>query len=152
MFDEPSGAFDDAVANCNKRPEGRYKIELVELPTNADQQRELLVRRLAAEDSDIDIIGMDVIWTAEFAEADWIKRVDRRDRAERHEGCSRARCDRRVQGQALRRPVHVQPQLLWYRKDRVKTAAQDVGRDDRHGRESSASTARSRSRRRATRA
>jgi multiple sugar transport system substrate-binding protein len=28
-----------------------------------------LVHRLAAADPDIDIIGMDVIWTAEFAEA-----------------------------------------------------------------------------------
>src|SRR3954454_5534615 len=73
VFQEPSGAYNDAVANCNKQAAGQYKIELVPLPTNADQQRELVVRRLAAEDSDIDIIGMDVIWTAEFAEAGWIR-------------------------------------------------------------------------------
>ena len=31
------------------------------------------MRRLAAQDSDIDLVGMDVIWTAEFAEAGWVK-------------------------------------------------------------------------------
>ena len=60
VFQEPSGAYNDAVANCNQEANGQYEIELVPLPTNADQQRELVVRRLAAEDTDIDIIGMDV--------------------------------------------------------------------------------------------
>ena len=80
------------------------------LPTNADQQRELVVRRLAAEDSDIDLIGMDVIWTAEFAEAGWIKQWDRRrTRARPSEGVlAGAARDRQVQGQALRRAVHEQ--------------------------------------------
>ena len=32
-------------------------------------------------------------------------------------------------------PIWSNTQLLWYRKDRVADAAQDVGRDDRHGRE-----------------
>ena len=43
------------------------------LPTDASQQREQLVRRLGAEDSSIDIIGMDVIWTGEFANAGWVE-------------------------------------------------------------------------------
>ncbi len=30
------------------------------------------MRRLAAKDSSIDLIGMDVIWTGEFAQAGWI--------------------------------------------------------------------------------
>jgi multiple sugar transport system substrate-binding protein len=42
------------------------------LPADADQQREQLVRRLAAGDPDLALIGMDVIWTAELAEAGWI--------------------------------------------------------------------------------
>src|SRR3954471_23720628 len=72
VFNEPGGGYDAAVANCNKQNAGRYKINYVKLPTDADQQRELIVRRLAAKDSDIDVIGMDVNWTAEFAEAGWI--------------------------------------------------------------------------------
>jgi multiple sugar transport system substrate-binding protein len=72
VFDEPSGAFRDAAEHCSQMSAGRYAIVLTPLPTDADQQREQLVRRLAAADPDIDIIGMDVIWTAEFAEAGWI--------------------------------------------------------------------------------
>ena len=41
------------------------------------------MRRLAAEDSDIDLIGMDVIWTAEFAEAGWILPVPEERRRSR---------------------------------------------------------------------
>ena len=48
--------------------------DLVRVPAgHADAQREQLVRRLGAEDPSIDILGMDVIWTAEFANAGWIQ-------------------------------------------------------------------------------
>ena len=72
VFNEPGGSYDKAVADCNKEAGGKYQINYVKLPTDANQQRELIVRRLAAEDKDIDLIGMDVIWTAELAEAGWI--------------------------------------------------------------------------------
>src|SRR5215212_1315480 len=76
VFNEPGGGYDAAVSQCNKQAAGRYKINYVKLPTDADQQRELIVRRLAAKDSDIGVIGMDVNWTAEFAEAGWIEPWD----------------------------------------------------------------------------
>src|SRR3954447_15686284 len=72
VFKEPGGAFDAAAAKCSKESNGRYKVKVVALPTDSDQQRELIVRRLAAKDSSLDVIGMDVNWTAEFAEAGWI--------------------------------------------------------------------------------
>ena len=121
VFAEPSGAFQDAASNCTKEANGRYKIEIVDLPTNADQQRELVVRRLAAEDSDIDIIGMDVIWTAEFAEAEWIKEITgaARERAER--GVLQGPLDTaKYQGRLWTIPFTSNTQLLWYRKDLVK--------------------------------
>ena len=55
-FNEPGGSYDKAVADCNKQANGRYKINYVKLPNIADQQRELLVRRLAAEDDSLDIL------------------------------------------------------------------------------------------------
>lgn len=69
VFDEPSGAFREAARRCTELSGDRYRIDIVSLPADADQQREQLTRRLAAGDESIDIIGMDVIWTAEFAEA-----------------------------------------------------------------------------------
>ncbi|MDQ6949125.1 MAG: ABC transporter substrate-binding protein [Actinomycetota bacterium] len=68
-----SSAYTDDAAACTKAANGAYRIQVVDLPADADAQREQLVRRLAAKDSAIDIIGMDVIWTAEFAKAGWVK-------------------------------------------------------------------------------
>ena len=48
----PAAAYDQAVADCNKQADGRYEINYVKLPTDANQQRELIVRRLAAEDDE----------------------------------------------------------------------------------------------------
>ena len=42
---------------------------------SADASRELVVRRLAAGDKNIDIINMDTIWTPEFAEAGWLREL-----------------------------------------------------------------------------
>ena len=73
IFPEPSGSFAAAAKDCCTASGGRYNIVLNTLPSDADSQRTQLVRRLAAKDNAIDIIGMDVNWTAEFAEAGWIK-------------------------------------------------------------------------------
>jgi multiple sugar transport system substrate-binding protein len=120
VFQEPSGAYNDAVANCNKEAAGRYRIELVPLPTSADQQRELVVRRLAAEDTDIDIIGMDVIWTAEFAEAGWIREWTGADKDEVSQGTLAGPLrSGTYQDKLYAVPFTSNVQFLWYRKDRV---------------------------------
>jgi multiple sugar transport system substrate-binding protein len=122
VFQEPSGAYNDAVANCNKAANGRYKIVLVPLPTSADQQRELVVRRLAAKDSSIDIIGQDVIWTAEFASARWILPWTGQNRAAVTQGTLLGPIrSGTFQGKLYAAPFTSNVQFLWYRKDRVKT-------------------------------
>ncbi len=121
VFDEPSGAFARAAEYCAKASEGRYQIELVPLPADADQQREQLVRRLAAGDSDIDIIGMDVIWTAEFAEAGWIIPWQGDVARKAREGRLTAAVDTATYAGTLWAvPFTTNTQLLWYRSDRVK--------------------------------
>src|SRR5215467_4843088 len=49
---------------CTKSSGGKYKINYVKLPTAADQQRLQLVRRMAARDSSVDLMGLDVTWEA----------------------------------------------------------------------------------------
>jgi len=122
IFDEPSGAFAHAARRCSAAAQGRYRIELAPLPTDADQQREQLVRRLAAGDTDIDIIGMDVIWTAEFAAAGWVLpwTGEAADRARA------GRLDSAIDSASYRQTLWAAPfttntQLLWYRTDRVTT-------------------------------
>ena len=120
VFKEPGGAYDQAVANCNKQANGRYQIKYQALPTNANQQRELLVRRLAAKDSSVDLAGMDVIWTAEFAGAEWIKPWTGQNEAAAREGKLEGPLKTvEYQGKVWAIPFTSNTQLLWYRKDLV---------------------------------
>ncbi|HEY6730815.1 MAG TPA: hypothetical protein VI039_07310, partial [Solirubrobacterales bacterium] len=66
---QPGGTIEEVSKRCSEESNGKYTITPEFLPTDASQQREQLVRRLGAEDSSIDIVGMDVIWTGEFANA-----------------------------------------------------------------------------------
>jgi multiple sugar transport system substrate-binding protein len=119
-FDEPGGSFDAAAEDCTEQADGRYRIEVRELPADANQQREQLVRRLAAGDSSIDLMGMDVIWTAEFAGAGWIRPYDDELARQVTDGT----IDTIVQSVEYEDQVWVAPftsntQLLWYRDDRA---------------------------------
>jgi multiple sugar transport system substrate-binding protein len=120
VFNEPSGGYKQAAANCSKgKP---YRVEVVSLPTDANQQRELVVRRLAAKDSDIDIIGMDVIWTAEFAEAGWIRPWSASMAQQASQGVLPGPlATAKFKGRLWTAPFTSNTQLLWYRKDLVKT-------------------------------
>ena len=120
VFDEPSGAFHQAALACAEASEGRYRIELTPLPADADQQREQLVRRLAAGDSNIDIVGMDVIWTAEFAQAGWVLQWPEDAAGMAREGRLASAIDSATFQQRLwAAPFTTNTQLLWYRADRV---------------------------------
>ena len=124
VFNEPSGSFTDAAKRCSQASGGRYKIVYNKLSNDADQQRQSLVRRLAAKDSSIDIAGMDVVWTAEFAEANWIKPWPRRFAREVSQGTLPGPLKTATyKGRVWAAPANTNTQLLWYRKDLVKNPA-----------------------------
>jgi multiple sugar transport system substrate-binding protein len=130
-FNEPGGSYDMAVANCNKEANGRYRINYVKLPNIADQQRELLVRRLAAEDDDIDMASLDVIWTAEFAEAEWILPWEGERRQVATEGKLEGPLETvDYQGKIWAIPHTSNTQLLWYLKDQVDPPPDDFTWDE----------------------
>lgn len=120
VFKERSGAYVEAARRCSTASRGRYRVELADLPADADQQREQLVRRLAARDPDIDLIGMDVIWTAELAEAGWILPWPEHLAREVTEGrLSGPVASATYAGRLWAAPFTTNTQLLWYRTDRV---------------------------------
>jgi multiple sugar transport system substrate-binding protein len=122
VFNEPSGSFKSAADKCSKESGGRYKIALQALPTDADQQRELIVRRLAAKDSSVDIVGMDVIWTAEFAEAGWIDEWTGQSAQKVTQGVLPGPLETaKYKGKLYAAPFTSNTQILFYRKDRVPT-------------------------------
>jgi multiple sugar transport system substrate-binding protein len=119
VFNEPSGAFAAAARACSAAAAGAYTIELVPLPADADQQREQLVRRLAAGDPDVDLIGMDVIWTAEFAAAGWIVPFAAEQAAALQDRLAATLESASWDGRVWAAPFTTNAQLLWYRTDRV---------------------------------
>jgi multiple sugar transport system substrate-binding protein len=123
VFQEPSGAFGEAARRCGAASGGAYGVRIAPLPADADQQREQLVRRLAAGDPSIDLIGMDVIWTAEFAAAGWILPWPAESvpspPAGRFPAVVRTA---EYRGKLWASPFTANAQLLWYRTDKVETA------------------------------
>lgn len=69
---DPTRVGERIVADCNRKAQGRYRIDIIYNPPTVDGQREQLIRRLAGKDPALDVMGLDVIWTAEFSEANWI--------------------------------------------------------------------------------
>jgi multiple sugar transport system substrate-binding protein len=68
---DTSGAFNTAVEQFNQQ-NPKLQADLLELPESADIQREQQIQRLRAESSECDVLGMDVIWTAEYAASGWL--------------------------------------------------------------------------------
>lgn len=117
---QPGGSIQKVAEDCSKQSGGKYDIDLELLPTDASQQREQLVRRLGAEDSSIDLIGMDVVWTAEFANAGWIRKWSGPDAKEVSRGVFKPVIETAsFEGDLYGAPFNSNTQLLWYRKDLV---------------------------------
>ena len=72
FYPDTSKATVDGIDNCNEQNDGKYMISYQQLPQAADGQRQQMVRRLAAHDTTMDILGLDVTWEAEFAQAGFI--------------------------------------------------------------------------------
>lgn len=53
------------------------RVTLLELPEAADEQRAQMVANLQARSDRYDVLALDVVWTAEFAEAGWIVPLER---------------------------------------------------------------------------
>src|SRR5258707_593983 len=120
LYPDTSGATQQAINNCDKASGGKYKISYQPLPQAADGQRQQLVRRLAAHDGTIDIMGLDVTWEAEFATAGWIEPWTGTYKAQAVAGTLVPALNTATwKGQLVAGPDNTNTQLLWYRSDLV---------------------------------
>jgi multiple sugar transport system substrate-binding protein len=106
------------AAACTEAANGRYVITQQTLPKSADDQRLQLARRLVAGDPEVDLVALDVTWTAEFAEAGWIEPwPDDAAKAVEEGTLEGALETARYQGKLWAAPLNTNTQVLWYRKD-----------------------------------
>jgi multiple sugar transport system substrate-binding protein len=122
--------FSEVAQRCTEQSGGRFAIAHVSLPRSPDEQRLQLARRLTGNDHSLDVMAMDVVWTAEFAEAGWALPLsdDPAGQAEADATddtlpgpLATATWNRRLYGA----PVTTNTQLLWYRADLVDQPPQD---------------------------
>lgn len=117
-----AGTFTAVANRCNELLGGRFRIEQRSLPKSADDQRLQLARRLTGNDRTLDLMALDVVWTAEFAEAGWALPLsdDPAGEAESDAGADTLAgplATARWRGVLYAAPVTTNTQLLWYRPD-----------------------------------
>src|SRR3954468_11406799 len=117
---DPGGTNVKAAKECSQQSGGKYNIEIVPLANSADASRELLVRRLAAHDGDIDMVQMDTIWTSEFAAAGWLREMKGADKTDALDDVLAGPAQSVLyKNKVYGIPLNTNAQLLWYRKDLV---------------------------------
>jgi multiple sugar transport system substrate-binding protein len=68
---DTTGAFGTVIDSFNKA-NPNANVKLLELPEDAGEQRRLQIQRLRAKSPECDVLGTDVIWTAEYAAQNWL--------------------------------------------------------------------------------
>lgn len=115
-----SGGQESIAASCTEAAAGRYRIAVTVLPREASEQRQQLIRRLAANDSSIDLMSIDPPYVAEFAEAGFLADVPDDVTARVSPGVvPSALTGATWRGQLVTIPFWANTQLLWYRKSLV---------------------------------
>lgn len=111
---------------CADASNGAYAVRIETLPSNATQAREQLVRRLAARDSSIDVVSLDVVYTAEFANAGFLRPYSADEAARMTSGMLPAPVKTGTWKDTLYgAPFKSNAQLLWYRKSLAAAAGVD---------------------------
>ncbi|GHF77677.1 multiple sugar transport system substrate-binding protein [Amycolatopsis bartoniae] len=119
LYYAPEDTFQSVVDNCNAQAAGRYHIVYNKLQRGADDQRQGMVRRLAAGDKGLDILGLDVTWVPEFAEAGWAEEWTGSNKAAASAGVLPGPLETATwNGKLYAATKNTNVQLLWY-DDRI---------------------------------
>ena len=125
-----AATFTAVAEKCNEQLGGRFTIRQISLPKGADDQRLQLARRLTGNDKTLDVMALDVVWTAEFAEAGWALPLSD-DPAGEAEADATANTlpgpleTARWEDRLYASPITTNTQLLWYRADLMQAPPTD---------------------------
>jgi multiple sugar transport system substrate-binding protein len=118
---DTSGAYGTAI-DLFKKENPNVTVRLVELPESADEQRTQLVQRLDAESDECDVLGMDVIWTAEFAAQDWLQDTSQIIEPRQDDFIASTLETAQYEDKYWAVPYHTNAGFLYYRTDQVDQA------------------------------
>lgn len=128
-LDTSKGGQATIAKRCTEQSGGAYTIKPELLPADASQQREQLIRRLAAGDSSIDIMSLDPAFTAEFANAKFLAPVPSSLESEVDNGTLKGAIEAATFDKKLVAvPFWSNTQILWYRKSVAQKAGLDMNK------------------------
>ncbi|MDP9165303.1 MAG: extracellular solute-binding protein [Actinomycetota bacterium] len=115
---------------CADASGGAYQVRIESLPSTATAQREQMVRRLAAGDTSIDVVSLDVVFTAEFSNAGFLRPYTTEETARLTAGMLPAPVKTGMwENKLFGAPYKSNAQLLWYRKSLAAAAGVDPTSD-----------------------
>ena len=127
MFNtDPNGMMEALRQKFNEEHDD-IELKYIEMSNDASQMHDQTVTQLAGKSTNLDIVNMDVVWAAEFAEAGWLLPLDERFTEEHQEEF----VERQVDAVTYDRHVWAVPWFndlhpLWYRKDLLEKYGYDV--------------------------
>jgi multiple sugar transport system substrate-binding protein len=120
------GGQAEIARQCTEEAGGQYRIETSLLPREASAQREQLARRLAANDSSIDLMSLDPPFIPEFAEAGFLAEIPDDVAATVTEDIVQGAIDGATwRDELVAVPFWANTQILWYRRSVAEAAGLD---------------------------
>ena len=116
---DTSGAFSEII-KMSEAENPDVKVNLIELPESADEQRTQQIQRLRAKSPECDILGMDVIWTAEYAAQGWLQDVTAVIEDRRDDFIASTLDSAEYDGKHWAVPFNTNAGFLYFRTDQVK--------------------------------
>jgi multiple sugar transport system substrate-binding protein len=117
-----AATFSAVAERCNAQFRDRFTIQQMSLPKAADDQRLQLARRLTGNDGTLDVMALDVVWTAEFADAGWALPLSDDPAAQAEADATTdilpgPLATAKWRDKLYAAPVTTNTQLLWFRPD-----------------------------------
>lgn len=127
---DPNGGGQAQLAKeCTTKADGAYTIDFQMLPNSASDQRQQLLRRLASSDEGVDIMSIDPVFVAEFAEAGFLDEVPTDMKSQFTEGVvPPAVTNAHWKDTMYAAPFWANTQLLWYRESVAEEAGLDMSK------------------------
>ena len=123
MGPDTSGNLQKLVKRFNEREGGEFQVEYRVMPVESSQYFDNLKTQFQAGGGDIDVIGADVIWPAQFAGNGWILDVsDRFREADRGEFLDGPIQSLVYEGKIYGVPWFTDAGMLYYRQDLLEEA------------------------------
>src|SRR3954463_16500790 len=118
---DTSGDLIEGVKDFNKANPG-LTAKLLEFPESADEQRNQFTQRQRAKSADCDVFESDVVWTSEFASQKWLYDMTPYVESRKDEFVPSTLASVNYQGKIWGVPRVTDAGLLYYRKDKIKSA------------------------------